>query len=179
MRTSRNGRFSTALYAGIVTLWCLFAVSAEGFAQNRSPHVGFGLDLTMGPPDNPATGSAVGLGFRGRVSYPVSYDVSLAAGAGISGGFHKGWEDAPITLTPQASVIVTVPNEPWAPYFLAGFGGYVPLRSIARGGPSVHGGIGWARLLTDASIYVEVNPQLVISETASRIVLPLRAGVIF
>ncbi len=179
MRTSYSGTLPTVIFASFGCLCCLLFASVEGRAQERNPHMGFGLDVTMAPPDNPTIGSAVGLGFRGRVSYPVSYDVSLAVGAGINGGFQQGWSDAAVTLNPQASVIVTIPDEPWAPYFLAGFGGYVPLRSIAQGGPSLHGGVGWARLLTDASIYLELNPQLVIGETSSSVVLPVRAGVIF
>lgn len=165
--------------ATILAALLLATVPTSARSQERTPHLGIGIDATLGPPGNRVIGSAFGMGFRARVSYPVSYDVSLAAGMGVNGSFLRGWDETEVTLAPQASVIVTLPNEPWAPYVLAGVGGYIPTRSIAEGGPSIHGGIGWARLLTDASIYLEINPQLVIGETTSRVVLPLRAGVIF
>lgn len=148
-------------------------------AQARNPHIGLGLDVILGPPDNRATDSGFGLGFRARASFPISYDVSLAGSAGILGSFFRGRDDAAVTLNPQIGVIVTIPRTPWAPYFLAGFGGYIPLSDEVGGGPAIHAGVGWARLLTDASIYLEVNPSLIIGATATSFILPLRAGVIF
>lgn len=148
-------------------------------AQERNPHLGFGLDLMVGPPNNDAIGSGLGIGFRARASFPLSYDVSLAVDAGFGGALLEGWEEAALTLNPQASVIVTLPRSPWAPYFLAGIGGFIPLREQVNGGPTVHGGIGWARLLTDASLYLEIDPSLVIGPKRSGFILPLRAGIIF
>lgn len=166
-------------------LAAFFAVLAgPTHGQDREVRVGAGLDLVMAPPGNAAIDEGFGIGVRSRLAIPLTYEVSLGLGAGLSGSVHQGRSRATYALNPQASLIVTFPQDEdtaWWPYALAGVGGFVPLRrdGDATGGPALHGGIGWSRLLEEASVYVELDPTLVIGQSSSSGIFALRGGVIF
>lgn len=166
----------------VLLLGVLTVLAGPLSAQDRSARLGVGMDLFLGPPDNEATTDGMGIGFRSRVSVPLTYEVSLGVGAGVSGSLYRGRDEAAFTFNPQASLIVTFPqrdDRTWWPYVLAGGGGFIPLRGEAPGGPSIHGGIGWTRLLEDTSVYVEFNPSLVIASASSAGLFAVRGGVIF
>lgn len=172
----------TALLLGLLTVLVGSLLAGSARAQERATRYGVGVDLLLGPPENDATTDGFGIGVRTRASIPLTYEVSLGLGAGVSGSLYRGRREASYTFNPQASLIVTFPREEqgdWWPYVLAGGGGFVSLRGEAPGGPSIHGGIGWTRLLQDASIYVEFDPSLVIMKEDSAGLFSLRGGVIF
>ena len=83
---------------------------------------------------------------------------------------------AALTVTPQVSMIVTLPNR--RNYILGGFGAFIPL-SGGGGGPTVHAGFGLAVPLSETSIYFEVDPALVVGSSEITFVIPGRVGVIF
>lgn len=125
--------------------------------------------------------SGLGLGVRGRASFPVNADFSVAIGAGFAGFLLGGRDDASYLFNPQISGIVTIPRtENWARYVIGGLGGYFPLGgTTAEGGPALHFGLGWARPLNETSLYVEIDPALVIGESRTALVAAARVGVIF
>ena len=160
----------------------LMLLAGPSLGQEREVRVGAGVDLLMAPPGNDATDEGFGIGVRSRLAIPLTYEVSLGLGAGVSGSVHQGRSRATYAFNTQASLIVTFPQEEdttWWPYVLAGAGVYVPLRGNATGGPALHGGIGWSRLLEEASVYVEFDPTLVIGRSSSSGIFALRGGVIF
>ena len=151
--------------------------AAPAFAQTAPPRYGVGFDVSAGAgggnvvPDGPA------LGLRGRVALPVNADLSVAASLGVSAHLFEGTSDAAVVLNPQTSLIVTVPGARTVRYYLGGFGVLLPLSG--GGGGTVHGGVGWAFPLAATSLYVEVNPSLVVGEDAAAGLLSVRGGVIF
>ena len=151
--------------------------AAPALAQTAPPRYGVGFDVSAGAgggrlvPDGPA------LGVRGRVALPVNADLSVAASLGVSAHLFEGTSDASVVLNPQTSLIVTVPGARTVRYYLGGFGVLLPLDG--GGGGTVHGGVGWAFPLAATSLYVEVNPSLVVGEDAAAGLVTLRGGVIF
>jgi len=146
---------------------------------NTPPRIGAGFELTSAfysqdvIPDGPA------LGVRGRVALPINADVSLGASLGVGAHLFGGADDTRFVLSPQTSVIVTLPGGRDAVrYAFGGLGGFLPL-SGGGGGPTIHAGFGWAIPLTETSVFVEVNPSLIVGQEEAVPVLAVRTGVIF
>ena len=172
-------RFSSGRY---VLLAVLLAVGSTPLvAQEIDPRFGFGVELTVNPADESLSDDAVGLGFRFRGSVPVNDDVSLAAGLGLSSFLLSGEDNAEYLLNPQLSALLTLPREGWSPYILVGLGGWVPFsdREEASGAFALHAGYGLAKRLSDTSVFVEANPNLIVRPESTLLLLPLRVGVIF
>lgn len=161
----------------LLALSLLLAASAS-HAQTAPPRVGAGFEVTSAflsqdlIPDGPA------LGVRGRVALPVNRDVSVAGDLGLGAHIFEGSSEARYVLNPQVSLIVTLPGDRSARYFLGGFGGFVPFNE-GSGGPSLHAGMGWAIPLSETSLFVEVDPSLIVGEDETTPVLAVRGGVIF
>lgn len=166
----------------LVVLLALLSVSPDAHAQGADlqPRFGGGFDgmLFLGSPSLVQNG--LGIGVRGRASFPINADFSVAADAGFVGFLLGGREDATYVFNPQVSGIVTFPALGQARYLLGGLGWYAPLGSSrATGGPALQAGMGWVTPLQETALYFEVNPALVIGESSIAIVVPARVGVIF
>ncbi len=142
------------------------------------PRVGAGCDIPTAVLDQDVIPNGPSLGIRGRVALPVNADVSVAASLGVGAHLFEGADEARYVMNPQASVIVTLPTRRSARYVLGGFGGFIPL-SGGGGGTAIHAGYGWAIPLTETSLFVEINPSLVVGEREAAPVISLRSGVIF
>ncbi|CAN5597233.1 hypothetical protein BH23BAC4_BH23BAC4_11190 [soil metagenome] len=173
-------RLPVFLLAALLT--ALTIPTADAQRAPIDPRFGVGFDLIGGFPGQNLVPSGLGVGVRGRVSIPFNADVSFAADAGLAGFVLGGRESATYLFNPQVSAIITLPRgRTAARYLLGGVGGYLPLGTsgAASGGPALHAGLGWAFPLQETSVYVEVNPALVIGGSESTVVLPVRAGIIF
>lgn len=151
------------------------AAASSSFAQDTPPRFGVGLQSLI------STEDGLGIGVHGRVSVPVNNDFSVALGGGFTGFVLEGRDEATYVFDPQIAAIVTLPygTEPLT-YFMGGVGAYVPFNGDAGdGGPTLHAGVGRVWGLVDTSIYAEINPGLIIGESAVDLVIPLRFGVIF
>ena len=154
------------------------ALPAAAQSYGTSPaRIGAGIDLVAIPLEQESLDAGLGLGLRGRMALPINSDLSAAASAGVHANLLGS---ARLTVTPQVSLIVTLPrgDSGTVRYVLGGFGGYVPL-SGGGGGPTVHGGMGIALPLSETSLYFEVNPAVVVGSSRTTVVVPVRAGVIF
>ena len=165
----------------LVLLACLFAAPASAQQGGLNPRFGAGFDALLSLASGDVLDDGFGLGIRGRASFPINADFSVAVGAGFAGFLLGGRDDANYLFNPQVSGIVTLPRSPnWARYLIGGFGGYFPLGdSQAEGGPALHLGLGWVRPLQETSLYVEIDPALVIGESRTALIVPARVGVIF
>ena len=154
---------------------CLPSRPASAQAQDLNPRFGVGLNSLL-------SSQGFGLGVRGRVSAPLNTDLSLALDLGLTGFFLRGRDDASYVFDPQASAIINVPfvSERFN-YLLVGLGGYVAFESggDTTGGPTVHFGIGKARVLNETTLFYEIVPALIIGESRLGIAVPLRIGIIF
>lgn len=171
---------SSPLRTGLsVVLAVLFFAPAQ--AQELDPRFGFGIELMINPADESLSDDALGLGFRFRSSVPMNDDVSLAAGLGIASFLLSGEENAEYLMNPQLSAILTLPREGWSPYILVGLGGWFPFseRDEAEGAFALHAGYGLAKRLSDTSVFVEANPNLIVRPASTLLILPLRIGIIF
>jgi hypothetical protein len=156
------------------------ARSTQAQQADLQPRFGGGFDgiLFIGNPSVVRDG--LGLGIRGRVSFPVNADFSVAVDAGFSGFILGGRADAIYVFNPQVAGIVTFPALGQARYLLGGVGWYAPLGSPrATGGPALHGGVGWVLPLRESSVYFEINPALVVGRERTALAIPARVGVIF
>ena len=149
--------------------------------------------MTMSPPRFGAAFNALislpddgfGLGLRGRASIPVNADLSLALDLGGSGFILRGSRDATYVFEPQLSLIVNLPNSRFTTdkrfmYMIAGAGLYIPTGDEeAKGGPTIHGGLGWVMPLNETSFYYEIDPALVIAPDRVGLAIPFRVGLIF
>lgn len=167
--------------AALALLLCLSAASASAQSGGLNPRFGVGFDALLSVLGGDVLDDGFGLGVRGRASFPINADFSVAVGAGFAGFLLGGRDDAAYLFNPQVSGILTLPRSPnWARYLIGGFGGYVPLGdSDSEGGPALHLGLGWVRPLQETSLYVEIDPALIIGETRAALVIPARIGVIF
>ena len=142
------------------------------------PRYGIGLQMMGTTVDD-----NIGPGLRFRSSVPLTRDVSLGIGAGLTGYIFQGQDDAAYAFDPQASLVVTLPGPGTQRlYVLGGGGAYVPfgnLDSNVSGGPTLHFGIGKVWLLNESSFFLEFDPALFIGEEETDVILPLRVGVIF
>lgn len=164
------------LLAAAALALLLGSLSPEASAQELQPRFGLGFNALL------STDDGFGLGFRGRASAPVNADLSLALDFGFTGFILGGRDDATYVFDPQVAAIVTLPyRRDRMPYLMGGVGAYIPLSSGSRsdGGPTLHLGIGWVQGLSETTIYYEINPALLIGETSTDLLLPVRIGVIF
>lgn len=157
----------------VLVLLAALLAATPALAQTSPPRLGVGLDAIVIPLRAGDVDPGIGLGLRGRAALPINADLSAAAGVGISANLAGS---AVLTATPQASLIVTLPNR--RNYLLGGFGAFVPL-SGGGGGPTVHLGFGTAVPLSETSLYFEINPAIVVGSSETTFVIPARVGVIF
>ena len=155
----------------------LASASAQGLGD-APPRIGAGFDVTSALWSQDLIPNGPSLGVRGRVALPVNADISVAASLGIGAHLFEGSSDARFVLNPQTSLIVTLPGQTTARYVLGGFGGFIPFGE-GGGGPTIHGGMGWAIPLNETSVYAEIDPSLLIGESETVVVLAVRGGVIF
>lgn len=160
-----------------------FLLIAQVADAQRAVRIGVGFDALFGLPSQEVVPEGFGIGIRGRAAVPVNADLSFAGGLGLAGFILGGEDEASYVVNPQVSAIVTLPGSGSARYIIGGFGGFIPLSNDEFGDPNggwaIHGGIGWAIPLRETSLYVEVNPSLVIGSDETTVVIPARIGVIF
>jgi len=173
------------LVGRLLPLALLLALAAPGAAaQAYQPRFGAGFDVMGGLPGQDVVPEGLGIGVRGRISVPVNRDVSLAGDLGFAGFVLGGRDDAGYVFNPQLSVILSFPRRETVRYLLGGFGGFIVSGdgdgfTEPEGGPAIHLGLGWAFPLNETSLFIELNPSLVVGSEEATVVLPLRAGVIF
>jgi len=173
-------RRSLALIALLALLPLLLAPPAAAQAPDLQPRFGAGFEGALSLGGSDVVRNGLGIGIRGRVSFPINADFSLGADAGFIGFILGGRDDAGWVFHPQVSGILTFPALGQARYLIGGLGWYAPLGTgAAQGGPTIHGGMGWVVPLRESSLFVEFNPSLVIGRERSALVLPARVGVIF
>ncbi len=152
----------------------LMALPYVANGQVAEPRFGVGFNAMV------STADGLGVGVRGRASYPVNVDVSAAADLGLTGFVLSGRRNADYILDPQLSAIVMLPiSSIRANYVLFGAGAYVPVGGDAGGGPTLHLGFGRVRALEESSFFYEVNPALLIGRDDVDLVIPVRLGIIF
>jgi hypothetical protein len=166
------GAFALALLAGPLAA-----------AQPYTPRIGVGFEALVTPPGD-ILPEGLGVGVRARVSMPANRDLSVAGSAGLAGFVLGGRDDAQYVFNPQLSVILSFSRRESVRYLLGGVGGYLPFGDgdgfdEPEGGPALHLGLGWAFPLNETSLFVEVNPALVVGAEKATVVLPARVGVIF
>ncbi len=163
----------TALVGALLLVIATRTDSAQ--AQLQTPRLGISLNTLLSSEDG------LGLGFRGRLASPINSDLSLAFDTGISGFIFEGQDQATWVVDPQVSLIVTLEGQTRAPYLLAGLGGYIPFGdgSTSEGGPSIHMGVGWVKLLRESTLFYELVPALVVGEETTSVAIPFRIGIIF
>lgn len=172
-------RLSLLLSAVLLLALAIPAPPAQAQSADFQPRFGAGFDGTLVLGSRDVVRNGMALGARGRISFPVNADLSLAADAGFSGYLLGGRADASYAFMPQLSAILTFPALGQARYVIGGVGWHAPLGGAdVQGGPTLHGGLGWILPLRETSLYVEVNPSFVIGETGSGLTIPLRIGVI-
>lgn len=166
----------------LLALLALLAAAAPARAQSGAfdPRFGVGFDGLLSIGSGAVLDDGLGLGVRGRASFPLNADFSLGLDVGFAGFVLGGREGATYLFNPQISGILTLPRLEWAKYVIGGFGGFFPMGDArAEGGPSIHLGLGWALPLQETSFYFEIDPSLIIGANRSAIVVPARVGVIF
>ena len=158
-----------------LVLGLLFGPLDSAHAQTQ-PRFGVGVQLMGTTVDD-----NFGPGVRLRSSVPLTQDVSLGLGAGLTGYIFEGRDDAAYGFDPQASLIVTLPGRNRQRlYVLGGAGAYVPFgNTSAESGPTIHLGIGKVWLLNESSFFFEFDPALFIGKEDTEAVMPIRLGVIF
>jgi hypothetical protein len=161
----------------VVVLVLGLVLGPLGTAQAQpEPRFGVGVQLMGTTVDD-----NFGPGVRFRSSVPLTQDVSLGLGAGLTGYIFEGRDDASYAFDPQASLIVTLPGRNRQRlYVLGGAGAYVPFgETSAESGPTLHLGLGKVWLLNESSFFFEFDPALFIGKEETEIILPIRLGVIF
>jgi hypothetical protein len=159
-------------------LSCLLWGSVPGntaYAQLANARLGIGLNTMLSSDDG------LGIGFRGRMAAPINSDLSFAFDAGLTGFVFDGRRNATWIIDPQVSLIVTLEGQERAPYLLTGVGGYIPVGEDTgtEGGPAIHAGVGWIKLLRESTLFYEVIPALVVGENSVSVSIPFRIGIIF
>ncbi|MGB3541939.1 hypothetical protein [Rubrivirga sp.] len=163
-----------------LTLGLLLPVASAQRGASIPPRIGVGFEATTALFAQDVIPTYPSLGLRGRVALPVNADVSLAASVGVGAHLFEGRRETEYVVNPQVEVIVTLPENRRGAirYAFGGFGGFLPLDD-GGGGPSLHGGYGWAIPLRETSAFAEINPSIVIGESDVTPVIALRGGVIF
>lgn len=168
--------FPNRVLSGVLLALGLFLCVPDAAHAQQQPRYGVGLQLMGTTVDD-----NIGPGVRFRSSVPLTPDVSLGLGAGLTGYIFEGRSNAAYAFDPQASLIVTLPSSgPERSYVLGGGGAYVPFgETDAPSGPTLHAGIGKVWLLNQSSFFLEFDPALYIGKTSTNLILPIRAGIIF
>lgn len=165
------------LVAPLATAAVALAISLSASAQTLTPRYGIGMGTLLTTGDR-----LMALGFHARSAFPYNEDLSFAIDLGVSGFVLSGREGAAYYVDPLASAIVTLyPSNPRSPYVMAGFGGHVPVgsaRESGDGGPTVHAGVGWVVGLQATSLYIEIDPALLIAKDYVDLLLPVRLGIV-
>lgn len=163
-------------FLAALALGLLLFTTAPAHAQEQQPRYGVGLQMMGTTVDD-----NIGPGIRFRSSVPLTPNVSLGLGTGLTGYIFQGRDNASYAFDPQASLIVTLPGSgPQRSYVLGGGGAYVPFGNTnAPSGPTLHLGLGKVWLLNQSSFFLEFDPALFIGKSGTSVVLPVRVGVIF
>ena len=167
----------SSLAGALAAAVLMLVPSLTATSQKRSPRIGLGLNTML------TTGERlVALGLNARVAFPYNADLSFAIDLGLTGFVLGGREDAAYYVNPQGSAIITIyPRNPRSPYVITGFGGHIPVgnaRESGEGGPTLHAGIGWVVGLVDTSLYIEIDPALLIAKDYVDLLLPIRLGIV-
>lgn len=168
-------RLASIAFAALLSALLL---STTAYGQDLNPRFGVGFNTSI------STEDGIGIGMRLRGSAPVNQDLSFAIDLGMTGFIFEGRDEATYLVDPQISAIVSVPDDrpDRLTYFMGGFGAYLPFeanRPNRDAAPTLHLGIGRVHLLTETSVFYEVNPGLIIGKERVGLLLPIRAGVIF
>ncbi len=158
----------------LILLLSLTFPKLQTSAQTNNLKIGFGFDAVLQSEDG------LGLGFRARLSKPLTWDLSLAVDLGITGFILEGQDDASYVIDPQVSLIVTFPNLERTTYLLGGFGVYAPFgpSDHSAGGPTIHLGVGRATPLRESTLYYEIDPAIIIQSEEIALSIPFRIGII-
>lgn len=166
------------LFAALALSCWMLLPPRQAAAQELRPRFGLGFNTLLTTADG-----VLGLGLRGRASAPVNADLSFAVDLGFTGFILGGRDDATYVFDPQVSAIVTLnAQQQRTPYILGGVGAYIPFgegNQSSERGPTLHGGFGWVQNLDATTLFYEVDPAIIIGETAIDLVLPFRIGIIF
>lgn len=157
-------------------LFVLPTLLFPALTRAQDSNVVFGLGIqAIGNTDD-----GLGIGLRGRISTPVSADLSFAADLGFASHFLDGRDESAFSFDPQVSAIITMPGESSAVYFMAGVGGYLSTGGSNgnHNGPSLHIGVGGVKPLTDSALFYEINPAIIIKENSLGLSIPIRVGII-
>jgi hypothetical protein len=166
--------------ASLLAVLLMTLPAAHAQTTSSPPRFGAAFNGLVSLPDD-----GLGIGIRGRASLPLNADLSLALDLGGSGFILRGSRDATYVFEPQLSLIINLPNSRFTNdrrfmYGLAGVGAYVPTGDEqAKGGPTIHGGIGWVVPLNETSMFYELDPALVIAPDRVGLAIPFRVGLIF
>jgi len=166
--------------ASLLVVLALPLMAAHAQSASSPPRFGAAFNGLVSLPDD-----GLGLGIRGRASLPLNADLSFALDLGASGFILRGSRNATYVVEPQLSLIINMPNSRFTTdarfmYALAGVGAYVPTGDEdAKGGPTIHGGVGWVVPLRETSMYYELDPALVIAPDRVGLAIPFRVGLIF
>lgn len=169
---------SLAFLALTLALFTTAPALGQDGPDDEGPRFGLGFNSAI------STEDGLGVGLRLRGSSPINNDLSFAVDLGLTGFIFGGRDEATYLVDPQVSAIVSLPRGPadQLTYFLGGLGAYIPFEANAENpeaAPTLHFGIGRVELLTETSIFYEVNPGLIIGERRIGLIIPVRAGVIF
>ncbi len=168
MRSIRSAFLAAAL---------LLLVSAPAaHAQQLTPRFGLAFQSILSFQDGLA------IGFHGRAAAPINADLSIAFDLGAAGFVLEGRRNATYVVTPQLTAILNLPSyRDNATYVGAGFGYYAPVNrdDNTNGGPTFHVAYGWILGLRETSLYVEVDPALIVAQEGVSLALPVRVGAIF
>ncbi len=171
---SWSTRAAALLFATLLFAFC--GLSGPVQAQNVETRFGLGAGGLL------STENGLGLSAHGRLSAPISADLSLALDLGVTGFILGGTDDAVTVFMPQVSAIINLPMRAGRlSYILAGVGAHVPLANPDRteSGPTLHFGYGRVRALQQNSIYWEVDPALLVGPDNVDLLIPVRVGIIF
>jgi len=162
------------IFSLIIVLFLAGMQTAD--AQLSNARFGVGFNTLLSSEDG------LGLGFRGRIASPINSDLSVAFDTGLTGFIFDGRNNATWVIDPQLSLIVTLVGDSKAPYLIAGLGGYIPVGDSSantEGGPSIHVGVGWVKLLRESTLFYELVPSLIVGEESASVGIPFRVGIIF
>ncbi len=156
----------------------LFAAASVPPAQSQqlTPRFGLAFQSILSLQDGLA------IGFHGRAAAPINADLSIAFDLGAAGFVLEGRRNATYVVTPQITAILNLPSyRDNATYVGAGFGYYAPVNrdDNTNGGPTFHVAYGWILGLRETSLFIEVDPALVVAQEGVSLALPVRIGAIF
>lgn len=154
-----------------------FLTISDVHAQGPQMRLGFGLSSVAGTGDQ-----FVGVGVDSRLTWILNQDLSIGANANFINYILKGRDDAAYFFHPSVSTIVTLNStSTTSPYVIVGLGMNIPLAGDAdsfESGPSLHAGLGWVFSLQASSLYLELNPSLIVARSAVGLQIPARVGII-